>query len=490
MSIATSLPLEEPVKKRLVIDPNSRNIPHSVPLLNQWQYGERTIHRLLAAWGRHMAEWEGKAALHRHVWDQADIIRRIRERVSQFPGGKPDAPVAIEFERVASIALHAPTFDDALDGIYKIILQTLTKAYVDYVQNAHPVHDAPSLALFHEVNTLKGQHFSWYRSYRRNHPHTTNAAYEEALANALAAAGNFHEVLPLGAETTTVPCRPEKDFVLPKVSARASGWAMPHNLYPYFSVDFADNIETRRLFWGIAYLQEMSLPDDQLAWLYYGDYMPWDWHFDISRHLWDESRHGCSGYSRLKDWGITMAEVGFSPYGGEHLVRHPQGTPLAESMIQPYIDENQVDFSIPMKPMTPQDIYEAVYRTGMVAESGHFIVKNEGYNDFREADDLDSAEMMLFDIIDETAHVQYAHRWLPMLAEHAGVDNTNYRQRAVAERKQLQENELKLIEESKLLPRDDSFAPWVHYQNLLKKVREACPITDVERFGQRSTKPM
>jgi hypothetical protein len=451
---------------------------------------ERTTHRMLAAWGRRMDDWEAKATLHRHVWDQAEIIRRIRQRIKEFPGGKPDAGVPLAFENVANIALLAPTFEDAIDGIYQVLLQALTKAYVDYVQNAHPIHDAPSLALFHEINTLKSQHFSWYRGYRRVRPHTMDRVYEDSLRSALAEVDNLLSVVPVTEGTSVLPCRSNARFELPKVSGRPNGWAPEVDMYPYFSVDFSSNVEARRFFWAFAYLQEMNLPDDQLAWLYYGDYMPWEWHHDISRHLWDESRHGCSGYSRLQDWGISLSDVGFYPSGSEHLRRHPEGTPPKERIIRPFIDENQVDFNIPMNAMTPKDIYETVFRTGMVAESGHFVVKNESYDDFREAGDLASAEMMLFDIIDETAHVQYAHHWLPLLGEHAHIDNSNYRERAVAERKKLQEGEILYCQEALLLSRDDSYAPWRHYQALLAKIRKVCPVHEVERYGNRTRRPM
>lgn len=480
----------ETVSRRLLVDGTTRRIPLSVPLLSQYQYVERTIHRLLTAWGRQMADWDGKAALHRHVWDQAEIIRRLRDRIQQFPGGKPDAAVAMAFERLADAALLAPTFQDALDGIYKILLRALAKAYADYVQHSHPVHDAPSLNLFHEINTIKEQHYFWYRSYRRQHPHTTDRGYEERLNAALAGAGHFGRALPLSDGEAGLPCRPRSEFTLPKVSARPAGWAPPYNLYPYFSLDFATDVEARRLFWAVAYLQEMNLPDDQLAWIHYGGDMPWEWHHDISRHLWDESRHGCSGYSRLQDWGISLSDVGFFPYSAGHLLRHPEGTPLAETLIRPYVDEGQVDFTIPMEPLSAAALYQIVFHIGMVAESGHFMVKNEGYDDFRQAEDLESAEMMLFDIIDETTHVQYAHRWLPLLAEKAGLDNSDYKQRAVAERRTLQEGELRLIEEAKTVPRTPDFAPWRHYQDLLTRIRQANPIKNAAGFQPRSIKPM
>ena len=88
----------------------------------------------------------------------------------------------------------------------------------------------------------------------------------------------------------------------------------------------------------------------------------------------------------------------------------------------------------------------SVFEIGMVAETGHFTVKREAYEDFKAGGDLESAEMMLFDIIDESAHVQYAHQWLPALAEHAGVDNADYRERGVRERQRRQEQRLRQMQ--------------------------------------------
>jgi hypothetical protein len=216
--------------------------------------------------------------------------------------------------------------------------------------------------------------------------------------------------------------------------------------------------------------------------------MPWDWHHDISRHLWDESRHGHSGYSRLKDWGLDLHDVGFPPYNNEELIKDCLDTGKAGRQPVTVMRQPDLDFSLPGEPMEPKDLYEAVFFIGMVAENGHFIVKNESYDDFRDADDLESAEMMLFDIIDETTHVQYAHRWLPELAKHAGVSNDGYRERASRIRKELQVAEDGRIEADKALIRDDNPA-YRHYLRLLERVREVAPLTG-ESHKQRSRKPM
>jgi hypothetical protein len=266
-------------------------------------------------------------------------------------------------------------------------------------------------------------------------------------------------------------------------------WRPAYDIMPYLSVDFEQSAEARRLFWAIAYLRECSLPDEQLLWIDCGHFMPWEWHHDISRHLWDESRHSLSGYSRLLDWGISLNEVGHL-WGDATTLRHDESTPLIQKMVDPFLSVEEMTLHGSPKPMGAAELYESVFTVGLVAETGHFAVKNESYQDFRDGADFESAEMMLFDIIDETAHVQYAHRWLETLAQHAGVDNSNYQKRGVEIRNQRQKVQLQKIQEASLLPRTHDFGPWNHYQNLLKLVSEKSPFSNNFKPQKRSPRPM
>jgi hypothetical protein len=93
--------------------------------------------------------------------------------------------------------------------------------------------------------------------------------------------------------------------------------------------------------------------------------------------------------------------------------------------------------------------------------------------------------MMLFDIINERAHVQYAHEWLPAVAERAGVDNADYR-----ERQRRQEAHLQQVAEAARRPRAPNDPDYAFYQHLLAIMREKHPLTNVATCLRRSPKPM
>lgn len=473
--------------RRPLVDASTRKKPKTVDLLNDWQYLERSIHRILAGWGRRLPDWHDKSALHRQIWEQSEVVRLLRQRVKEFPGGKPDAPVSDRLEELANSVLLAPSLDDALDGVHLLLGKALVSAYVDYATHAHPIHDAPTVSLLHELNQMKAAQWLWFREYRRRNPHTTDADYAERIRSLIDGIGSFQEPVPVEGDPAK-PVGVATDFQLPKFSARNVPTRAKHEFMPYVRADFATNLEARRLFWAYAYMLEKNLPDDQLSWIYYGHDLPWDWHQDVSRHLWDESRHGDSGYSRLMDFGITLEEVGYPAYNNEdqakELDKIASGKKTADSA--DYVAELA---DVPAEPMTAKDLYEAVFFIGMVAENGHFVVKNEAYRDFQEGKDMESAEMMLFDIIDETTHVQYAHRWLPLLAEKAGISNEDYRKRAAKIRSEYESGEREKIAALQL-SRDASDPAFAFYQDLLARIRTVAPLANAETCPERTAKPM
>lgn len=472
------------------IDSSTKTKPHVVSLLNDWQYCERSVHRILAGWGRHLAPWEDKSAWHRHIWDQAECVRRLRDRIGQFPGGNPDAAVSPALEQLGNCVLFAPTFDDALDGIHALLSKALMGAYVGYTQSAHPVHDAPTIALLHEINQIKSQQWLWYRNYRRRHPHETGSSYRSAVEAGLSQCGRFTTPLAVPRGKSAQPVGVGTDFALPKFSARNVPIKSRHDFLAYVRADFRTNLEARRLFWAYAYLLEKNLPDDMLFWIYYGHAMPWEWQYDVSRHLWDESRHGDSGLSRLQDFGISIEEVGFPSYNNKAQAAALDAIATGETSGQMdcYLTPKSADIEM-AEPMTPKSLYDSVFFIGMIAENGHFIVKNEAFQDFKEGRDLDSAEMMLFDIIDETAHVQYAHRWLPLLAKQAGVDITGYREKAAVIRAEFEKGESTSVG-SLQLSRDPANPAFSFYCDLLSRIRKSCPLTNADTCPPRSPKPM
>ncbi|MFW5696752.1 MAG: hypothetical protein ACOCXR_03090, partial [Phototrophicaceae bacterium] len=55
-----------------------------------------------------------------------------------------------------------------------------------------------------------------------------------------------------------------------------------------------------------------------------------------------------------------------------------------------------------------------------VIEADSFNLKHTSYQHYLEQGDLDSAEPIMYDIMDETLHVRFGQKWVPRLMAHYG----------------------------------------------------------------------
>jgi hypothetical protein len=384
-----------------------RIVPNAYVLLSNWRYIEHSILRMIAGWGRSAGDWEDKLAVCYHTWLQAEIVDRFRKRLDMFPGGRPDGPVNAVFERLCNAVLLAPTWPDAMAGIHTVLNPLLVKTYTDYAAHSHPVHDRPTHQLLREVLDFKRQQSEWYTGFHQRHPHFIDTVYARRIETELAAlGGNLASVIE-AIGPAAMSCGVNTDFLLVKTPGRVKNWDKAPNVFPLLELDWNTSVEARRLFFMIGYCWEMGVAEQQLRWIYSADFMPWDFIHAESRHMWDESRHGDSGYSRLKDFGLDFEHFGYSSYGVTG------------------------DGALP--PMTPKDVYDAFYGVTQIAETAYFATKRYCFEDFANGGDDASAEMMQFDIIDETSHVEYGRQWLAEMGRRAGVDE-DFRARGAADR--------------------------------------------------------
>jgi hypothetical protein len=169
----------------------------------------------LAAWGRHHDTWSDKVACHRHVWETAECVQQLRKRLSEFPGtvGNLDAPVSPALEELVNTVLLAPSFEDAIDGTYSVLMRALCMAYQEYGGTSHSVHDAPTLSTLHIVLGYKNGMRLWHRDYRRRRPHTIDASYAAKIESALANVFDLKSAAPLDNESeSALPCGVRTSF--------------------------------------------------------------------------------------------------------------------------------------------------------------------------------------------------------------------------------------------------------------------------------------
>lgn len=468
--------------------------PDAAPLLAAWQYMEHSVLRIIAAWGRSAGDWEDKLAVCYHVWLQAEIVDRLRRRLAQFPPHKPELAVSQAYERFCNAVLLAPSWTSAMEAVHATISPALCKAYQAYLASSHPVHDRPTHEMLREILQMKQIQAAWFADFERREIAAKTRlpgrdAFVRSVAEKLPALHRFAAPVPAVAPPAE-PCGKNVDFRIPAAPGRVKDWNVAPNIFPLLEMHWAQSVETRRLFFMIGYFWEMGVAEGQLRWIYSAHFMPWEFTYAEARHLWDESRHGNSGLARLRDFGLDIKDVGYNSYGAA----------LAEGEIP--------------AAMTPQELVENFFTITHVAEMGYFKTKRYCFEDFAAGGDPASAEMMQFDIIDETSHVEYGRTWLAALAEKAGVeedwDKRGARDREIAQeasdarveayRRYLDagDPDAALIMENvapdvaPMGPYKELFNPkaWAHYERLLGVLREKCPLSNAATAPVRPNLPM
>jgi hypothetical protein len=135
------------------------------------------------------------------------------------------------------------------------------------------------------------------------------------------------------------------------------------------------------------FLQEIQAADSCAALLFDAPDLPWDFYFDCARHMWDEARHCIFGEKKLIALGIVVNSV-----------------PLSSTAYRM------------RQTLTPHDRYAAL----TTQEADAFPGKHKGLKAALDNQDALGAMTWSYDIADETQHVRYGQKWLPILVTAAG----------------------------------------------------------------------
>ncbi|HET7572048.1 MAG TPA: DUF455 family protein [Gaiellaceae bacterium] len=357
---------------------------------------EREVVRTLSAFVPRVGDLELKYKLAEHVWEAAQHARFLRERGRELSGFGSDERVRDDVRRIFEESLHE---EDELAGLaaYVRVLSTgLRRAYTAYLEAAQPLADWPTRNLVREfVDDLDRHELELESWLDRERP-----AWTAHLDAAYRARGGWYgevaaEPLPAGFAWR----QDERDYAHPALPNRgahpicATAFGEDPDEFPIVRSWLSDPATDARVVRAMVYVWLLGEADavDYLATIFYDTpSAPFDYHFDLARHTWDESRHSNFGYRQLPRLGFDLMEV-----------------------------EQQVVLYDVLVRMQPHERYVMVTA---VFEAGSFDIKAEVMNRVGELGDFEADTLLAFDRSDEQNHVRYGHRWLPTLLELHGDD--------------------------------------------------------------------
>lgn len=277
---------------------------------------------------------------------------------------------------------------DLLQAAMVVVPGELGSAIDAYLKRNDSIYDLPTVPLLEASREELRTQAAWARSALEvlareagETPDPTFVARVQTLAEALPAALENHlDRTPARVATgRRIGRLPLAEAVLP-----AGFRPLPYGPEP---LSRENEYRERERYHALNFLQEVQAADSCASMLFEAPDMPWDFYFDLSRHLWDESRHAMFGEKKLADLGSTAAEAGLSS--------------TAYALRQT---------------LAPLDRYAAL----ATQEADAFPGKHAGLKDAVAHGDSVSAMAWSYDIADETQHVRFGNKWIPVMIEKTG----------------------------------------------------------------------
>jgi len=271
--------------------------------LRRCAYVERACLHQLAGWFFRAEPFEQKQRFGYHVWDHAEHVQALRQRLTLLRSGNPDVSVDPALRSAIDGLLHAPDAWCYLRASYLVVRRELIACYRRTLEDCDPAANAADIRLIRRVLPELEEQVAWAADQLRDDPDTERSGAWAARADRV-----VRRAGGIAGDDERRSAEPEGEdgiahFALPphlhfdeRISDRAllstdeRGKLSPEDeVRAQFHV-FFNEIYAAGMLASILYdAGQMDLP--------------WDLVHDFSRHFWDECRHSEFGSLRLQELG-------------------------------------------------------------------------------------------------------------------------------------------------------------------------------------------
>ncbi len=354
-------------------------------LLNRYRYIEYETLRILAAWLPATARMEYKLALGRFLWEEAQHVQHLYQRLRevQTPAFRPPDDPALE--ELMAEAINAPDERSLLTGLFRVIKPALTKAYRWHSRQTFANPDAPTLYALKHILLDEAEHVAWAEAEFAGQP---ECDWERYIAELLAQAGGVTGHEPRAEKPAPPAAR--APFRTPITAARDDCFSILEQHWGDAEARGQADEAARRLDEFENYSQEMLAAETVALIIHLSPDMPWGFVYDSARHCYDETRHCLLGIEWLRQHGLDYTTV-------------PQNTRI-------YAWRSQYDTATQYCLLTRGN------------EAHAFPHRRRSLARYEAAGDQLSAQYVSYDMADERQHVAFGSKWLPELMAQNNID--------------------------------------------------------------------
>ncbi|MCD9021356.1 hypothetical protein [Cohnella silvisoli] len=283
------------------------SVDDNVELLKRLNYAKVSLHRMFAAHLAHTPEWEIKQAFGHHLWLDAEHSASLRKRVSEMrkPPLHLDKVPDPYLEAFFDEAIRAENTAELLAGIYLVVKPQLARAMRRHLEVTNPLMDQPTCRLFRFMLIDEEEMIAWGE--RALNALTVSAELRERaeawvahlnsyLRAAGGLAGDLQQLSP--AEVLPAPRSDGGAYRMSNMPRRDARFRDVYNRSAKVDEYYQDEIlpaDERTFALLFKRLREMDVPEWMGPILYKTRGKPWEYYTDLSRQLWDETRHSMMG---------------------------------------------------------------------------------------------------------------------------------------------------------------------------------------------------
>jgi hypothetical protein len=343
--------------------------------------------RILAGFVPALAIWEQRKGLPELIFRSLRRVQDLRQRGRELGVSFEEMHFSstVAGRELLDLLCHAPNAADLLNAGMVITNKALINAIEEYLKHNEGIYDLPSVPLLEaDRDELKAQ-VGWAEKALREMADRTEERPDDQFANRIKTlCANLTATLRDHVARVSEPLRegrqigslPFANSVLPLGFYHLEFGPEPMPAEPVYA--------DRERYHAVNFLQEVQAADSCASMLFDAPDMPWNFFLDLSRHMWDEARHAIFGERKLLQLGTTAAAAGLSS--------------KAYAMRQT---------------LTPLDRYAAL----STQEADAFPGKHVGLKDSIANNDGLSAMAWSYDIADETQHLRFGTKWIPVMLE-------------------------------------------------------------------------
>jgi hypothetical protein len=324
------------------------SIDQTVTFLRRYNFVLRRLHEVAAAHLPGTAQWEVKCALGLHLWIDAEHCAALRARIAEMrvpPLGLdvvPDAHLQAALEEL----LRAGNTVELLAGVYGAVRPALREAIIRHLERCNPLFDHPTVRVLRTVLREQEEILDWGE---RALEALTNGREAAAQADAfrtqvgsyITAAGGVGGDLTRPAESALpAPRWDGSEYEMELQPHRDQRFREPFNATAQIDDYYQDSsLPADERTFALAYkrLREMDVPEWMAPIIFRTRGKPFEYYRDLSRQLWDETRHAMMGEVALYRCGVPFYAYPIDMVASYTL--NLQFTPLEAHLLLWYIEQ-------------------------------------------------------------------------------------------------------------------------------------------------------